>query len=74
MSGAYGENVNNLMASTGARIHIPPQSALVDEITIAGEKEGVQIAKEKLLSMYTSMVSYPFLYSIGVFLKGFHEK
>ncbi|XP_014294647.1 vigilin [Halyomorpha halys] len=55
LSGAYGENVTALMASTGTRIHIPPPSAQVDEITIAGEKEGVAIAKESLLSMYESM-------------------
>nr|BAN20317.1 high density lipoprotein binding protein [Riptortus pedestris] len=55
LSGAYGENVNALMASTGTRIHIPPPSAQVDEITIAGEKEGVAVARDKLLSMYQSM-------------------
>uniref|UniRef100_A0A023FAG6 Putative vigilin n=2 Tax=Triatoma infestans TaxID=30076 RepID=A0A023FAG6_TRIIF len=53
--GAYNENVNNLMAETGTRINIPPSSSQVDVITIAGEKEGVASAKERIMKMYQSM-------------------
>ena len=37
------------MEQTGARINIPPPSAQKDEITIAGEKEGVATAKETIM-------------------------
>lgn len=40
------------MDQTGARINIPPQSAKKDEITIAGEKEGVAKAKETVMEIY----------------------
>jgi hypothetical protein len=41
---------------TGAKINIPPPSVHKDEITISGEKEGVAIAKEKILSIYKDKV------------------
>ena len=40
------------MEQTGARVNIPPQSAKKDEITIAGEKEGVAKAKETVMEIY----------------------
>lgn len=45
-----------MMAETGARINIPPASVQQDEITIAGEKEGVLAAKQKIEVIYKDMV------------------
>ncbi|KAL1137858.1 hypothetical protein AAG570_009554 [Ranatra chinensis] len=53
--GAHNEKVIELMNRTGTRIHIPPPSVQSDDITIAGEKEGVAIAKNELQSMYELM-------------------
>lgn len=56
--GAHNENLNAMMAETGARINIPPASVQEDEITIAGEKEGVLAAKQKIEDIYRDMVRY----------------
>lgn len=53
--GAHNENLNAMMAETGARILIPPPSVQEDEITIAGEKEGVLAAKQKIEAIYRDM-------------------
>jgi len=45
------------MKETGVKIHVPPPSVNRDEITIAGDKEGVQSAIEKIKQVYTKMVS-----------------
>lgn len=45
-----------MIAETGARINIPPASVQEDEITIAGEKEGVLAAKQKIEAIYRDMV------------------
>lgn len=55
--GAHNEKVTALMNETGVRINIPPLSVQKDEITIAGEKEGVMAAKEHILSIHQEMVS-----------------
>jgi len=55
--GAHNEKVTALMNETGVRINIPPLSVQKDEITIAGEKEGVMTAKERILSIHQEMVS-----------------
>lgn len=55
--GAHNEKVTALMNETGVRINIPPLSVQKDDITIAGEKEGVMTAKERILSIYQEMVS-----------------
>jgi len=56
--GAHNENLNAMMAETGARINIPPASVQQDEITIAGEKEGVLAAKQKIEIIYKDMVCW----------------
>ncbi|XP_043519288.1 vigilin [Frieseomelitta varia] len=53
--GAHNDNLNAMMAETGARINIPPASVQEDEITIAGEKEGVLAAKQKIEAIYKDM-------------------
>lgn len=45
------------MKETGVKIHVPPPSVNRDEITIAGDKEGVQSAIEKINQVYSKMVS-----------------
>jgi len=45
------------MKETGVKIHVPPPSVNRDEITIAGDKEGVQSAIEKIKQVYAKMVS-----------------
>ena len=47
-----GANASKITEQTGARINIPPPSAQKDEITIAGEKEGVAKAKETVMAIY----------------------
>lgn len=50
--GAHNENVTRIASETGARINIPPPSVMKDELTIAGEKEGVAKAKEIIMKIY----------------------
>lgn len=44
------------MKETGVKIHVPPISINRDEITVTGDKEGVQMAIEKIKQIYTKMV------------------
>lgn len=55
IAGAHNEKVNALMSETGVRINIPPLSVQKDEITIAGEKEGVMLSKQRILSVFNEM-------------------
>ncbi|XP_059485488.1 vigilin [Neocloeon triangulifer] len=55
ISGAHNDNLTALTSETGVRINIPPLSVQKDEITIAGEKEGVLLAKQRILSIYNEM-------------------
>jgi hypothetical protein len=56
ISGAHNNNVNAIMADYKIRVNIPPLSVQKDEITVAGEKEGVMAAKEKIMAIYQEMV------------------
>lgn len=56
ITGANNEKVNALMEETGVKVHIPPPSVMKDEISIAGEKQGVQTAKERILAIFEEMV------------------
>lgn len=53
--GAYNENLNAMINETGARINVPPPSVMQDEITIAGEKDGVLAAKAKIEAIHKEM-------------------
>lgn len=53
--GPYNTNLNNLIAETKTRINVPPPSVMKDEIFIAGDKEGVMIAKAKIEEIYKMM-------------------
>lgn len=56
ITGANNEKVNALMEETGVKVHIPPPSVMKDEISIAGEKQGVQTAKDRILQIFEEMV------------------
>lgn len=53
------------MAETGVRITVPPVSYQKDDIIIAGEKEGVLAAKERILNIYKEMVSFKLRFPIS---------
>ncbi|KAJ8936997.1 hypothetical protein NQ314_012079 [Rhamnusium bicolor] len=53
--GPYNKNLNILIEETGAKINVPPPSVMKDEIFIAGEKEGVMAAKNKIEEIYKLM-------------------
>lgn len=56
--GAHNENLTKLVAETGALINVPPLSVQKDEITIAGETEGVALAKERIEAIHADMVRF----------------
>lgn len=53
--GPYNEYLTQLINETGARINVPPPSVMKDEIFIAGDKEGVLAAKNKIESIFKNM-------------------
>ncbi|XP_055686275.1 vigilin [Lutzomyia longipalpis] len=55
--GPFNENLNKMIEETGARINVPPQSVMKDEIIITGEKEGVFEAKSRIEAIYKEMES-----------------
>ncbi|VVC39754.1 K Homology domain,K Homology domain, type 1 [Cinara cedri] len=55
ITGGHNEKLNSLMKETGVKIHVPPPSVNRDEITIAGDKEGVQLAIDSIKQIYTKM-------------------
>ncbi|XP_060527573.1 vigilin isoform X2 [Cylas formicarius] len=53
--GPFNENLTKLISESGARINVPPLSVMKDEIFIAGDKEGVMAAKQKIEAIYKLM-------------------
>lgn len=53
--GPHSETVNQITAETGARINIPPPSVQNDELTVTGEKEGVQEAVRRIVAIRREM-------------------
>lgn len=49
--------IKEVKAKTGAKIHVPPPSALTDEIVVSGEKEGVKDAIDWINATYNEKVS-----------------
>lgn len=67
ITGGHNEKLNALMKETGVKIHVPPPSVNRDEITIAGDKEGVQSAIETIKQIYTKMVCvYILIYALFI--------
>lgn len=57
ITGANNEKLNQLQAETNTRINVPPPPSVDNEdITIAGEKEGVETAKNHIMRIYNEMV------------------
>ena len=58
INGAGGENQRRLLENRpGVRINIPPLSVQKDEISVAGEKEGVLAVIQQINKMQKDMVS-----------------
>jgi len=53
--GPNSENLTKMVEETGARINIPPQSVMKDDIVITGETEGVQQAKTRIEAIHKEM-------------------
>lgn len=50
--GPFGQSVKDLIEQTNTRINVPPLMVMKDEITIAGEKEGVHFAEQAINRVY----------------------
>jgi len=55
--GPFNQTVKEIMERTNSRINIPPPSVAKDEVTIAGEKEGVSTAECEIQHIYESKAS-----------------
>lgn len=66
--GGHNERLQQLIQEAGGnvRINVPPPSVAKDEITIAGEKDGVQMAKDRIVAIHKEMVC-----SLDFYLKTF---
>jgi len=63
--GPFNQTVKDIMERTNSRINIPPLSVAKDEVTIAGEKEGVMIAECEIQRIFESKVSNFVLFVIN---------
>ena len=55
--GPNNQILKELQERTGARINIPPLSVIKNELTIAGEKDGVQVAEQEISKIYEHKVT-----------------
>jgi len=53
--GPNNEKINALMAENAIRINVPPISVMKNEMTISGEVEGVNRAKDAIMGCYKEM-------------------
>ena len=66
INGPNGEYVKQMLADyPDVRINIPPLSVMKDEISVAGEKNGVLAVVEKIKEISKVLVSLPTLYIIA---------
>ena len=56
INGPNSTTLNEIQEQTKTKINIPPYTMQKDEITIAGEKEGVAMAKTQVLKMLRELV------------------
>lgn len=56
--GANNEKINTMMTEHNVRINVPPPSVMKNEMTIAGEKEGVLKCKDIIQKYFKEMVCY----------------
>jgi len=56
IQGPANDNISKMLANySGVRINIPPLSVQKNELSIAGEKEGVMAVKEEILKIWKEM-------------------
>ena len=54
VTGAHNEKIRAFTDGTGVKVNIPPASVSKDEISIAGEKDGVLKVKQAILQVSTT--------------------
>lgn len=58
ISGPSNKNTEAMIAENpNVRINVPPMMVMKDEISVAGETEGVQAVKSKIMKMFKDIVS-----------------
>ena len=58
IQGPNGSTTKSIMEQTGARINIPPPSLMKNEITVAGDKDGVAKAVAQIRKIHDNVVRY----------------
>ena len=56
ISGPNGSVAKRIMEETGARINIPPLSLMKNEMSVAGDKDGVAKAVAEIRSIHATIV------------------
>ncbi len=65
ISGPNGDNIKKMTANhPNVRINIPPLSIMKDELSVAGETEGVNAVKNIITQIYQEVVSFEFFFEI----------
>ena len=63
ITGPNNEYVNKMLAENASvRINVPPLPVMKDEISVAGETEGVQSVKNKIMDLFKDIVSSSFYF------------
>ena len=60
-----------LAENASVRINVPPLPVMKDEISVAGETEGVQSAKAKIMELFKDIVSSISFYPFSLFSNSF---
>ena len=60
-----------LAENANVRINVPPLPVMKDEISVAGETEGVQSAKAKIMELFKDIVSAISFYPFSLFSNSF---
>ena len=62
ITGPNNDYVNKMLGDNpNVRINVPPLPVMKDEISVAGETDGVQIVKAKIMELFKDIVSFLFL-------------
>ena len=68
ISGPNSDNVKAMISDNpNVRINIPPLSVMKDELSVAGETEGVQAVKAKILKIFKDIVSLIYFFILFIF-------
>ena len=63
ITGAHNEKIKSLTEGSGVKVNIPPLSVQKDEISIAGERDGVLKVKLAIIQVITVCTFFPFVRS-----------